>query len=161
MTAGDRAWLLALLRERWGGETVVAHGEAMRPADLPGFVAVDPSGPVGVAAYQFADGGCELVLLESLAPGRGVGSALLGRVERAAVERGCPTVWIVTTNDNLRALAFYQNRGYRLVRVNPGAVDRARVLKPTIPLVGESGIPLHDELVLAKRLDAAGGTEDR
>ncbi len=35
-------------------------------------------------------------------------------------------IWVVTTNDNLDALRFYQRRGYRIGEVRLGAVDRAR-----------------------------------
>jgi hypothetical protein len=54
----------------------------------------------------------------------------------------------VTTNDNLDALRLYQRRGLRITGVSPGAVDRARAVKPAIPLVGAYGIELHDELTL-------------
>jgi hypothetical protein len=57
-------------------------------------------------------------------------------------------VWLVTTNDNLDALRFYQRRGLRLVAVHAGAVDEARRLKPEIARVGEYGIPIRDEIEL-------------
>ena len=60
---------------------------------------------------------------------------------------------MLTTNDNLDALRFYQRRGFRLAELRPGAVDRARErLKPEIPRTGEHGIPLRDELVLEMAL---------
>lgn len=90
--------------------------------------------------------------LNALAAGRGVGSALLGAVEAAAQQAGCARVWLITSNDNLDALRFYQRQGYRLLAVHPGAIDEARRQKPTIPLVGSYGIPIHDELELAKTL---------
>ena len=61
--------------------------------------------------------------------------------------------WVITINDNLDALRFYQRRGMRLVAVRPGAVDEARRLKPSIPVIGAQGIPIHDELELELRLD--------
>ena len=57
------------------------------------------------------------------------------------------------TNGNLSGLQFYLRRGFRLIAVRPGAVDRARELKPSIPLLGEHGIPIHDELDLCCVLD--------
>ena len=75
-------------------------------------------------------------------------AAALAEFVQAGVER----VWVVTTNDNLSALATYQRQGFRLVELRPGAVDRARSLKPTIPLIGEHGIAMHDELVLQRLL---------
>jgi ribosomal protein S18 acetylase RimI-like enzyme len=80
-----------------------------------------------------------------------VGTALLEAVERIAAERGCRRLWLLTTNDNVDALRFYQRRGFRLARLNPGAVDEARArLKPELPTVGDYGIPIRDELVLEK-----------
>ena len=63
---------------------------------------------------------------------------------------------LITTNDNVDALRFYQRRGYRLARVDAGAVDRSRVaLKPAIPEIGAHGIPLRDELELELLLGEA------
>ena len=62
---------------------------------------------------------------------------------------GAHRLWLITTNDNVDALRFYQRRGYRLARVDAGAVDRSRAaLKPAIPEIGAHGIPLRDELEL-------------
>ena len=70
-------------------------------------------------------------------------------------------VWLITTNDNLQAMKFYELRGFRIVAVDRGAVDRARLLKPSIPLVAGSGIELHDELELELIVSPvpASGTE--
>ncbi|HET9017876.1 MAG TPA: GNAT family N-acetyltransferase [Thermomicrobiaceae bacterium] len=95
---------------------------------------------------------CELVSLNAVEPGRGIGTALLGVVEDTARDRGAARVWLITTNDNPQALGFYQWHGYRLVAVHAGAVDAARALKPSIPKRGVNGVPLHDELELEKRL---------
>ena len=66
-----------------------------------------------------------------------------------ARRQGCTRLWVITTNDNVDALRFYQRRGFRLVRVHRGAVDRSRAsLKPEIPPVGAYGIPLRDEIEL-------------
>ena len=74
---------------------------------------------------------------------------------------GLRRVWLVTTNDNLDALRFYQRRGLRIAAVHPGAVDRSRAVKPTIPLVDAYGIPLRDELIMELRLDGDPDTDTR
>ncbi|HET8627512.1 MAG TPA: GNAT family N-acetyltransferase [Thermomicrobiales bacterium] len=152
LDAGDRAWLVALWREAWGGETMVAGGRTLRLDRLTALLAWAGAARVGAATYVVEGDDCELVSLNAVAAGRGVGTALLAAVEAAARAAGCRRVRLITTNDNLDALGFYQRRGYRLVALRPGAVDEARHLKPTIPAVGEHGIPLHDELELAKML---------
>jgi ribosomal protein S18 acetylase RimI-like enzyme len=82
----------------------------------------------------------------------GVGSALVEAVARAVAVQGASQLWLVTTNDNLDALRFYQRRGFRLAELHAGGVDRARTLKPTIPPVGSYGISMRDELVLVRDL---------
>jgi hypothetical protein len=101
---------------------------------------------VGLATFRFADGDCELVTLDSLREGQGIGSALLTAVGHEAARRGCDRMWLITSNDNVNAIGFYQRRGMRLVAVHRGAVDDARRIKPSTPLIGERGIPIHDEL---------------
>jgi len=78
----------------------------------------------------------------------GSGTALMEAVAAAARDAGCRRVWLITTNDNLRALRFYQRRGFRLAALHRDALDRSRELKPSIPDVGLDGIPLRDELEL-------------
>jgi ribosomal protein S18 acetylase RimI-like enzyme len=138
-------------RERWGGDTVVAHGEAMTPSLLPGFAALLAGAIAGHAAYRIVGDRCELVSIEATPEGEGIGSRLLAAVDVAARDAACRTLWLTTTNDNLDALAFYQRRGFRLVALRPGAVDAARAsLKPSIPRIGAHGIPLRDELDLER-----------
>ena len=80
--------------------------------------------------------------------------ALVEKIAQKATELGCRRLWLITTNDNVNALRFYQRRGFRLAAVHPGAVDRARTtMKPEIPFVGDYGIPLRDELELEMQLE--------
>lgn len=148
----DRSWVDELVRERWGAPTVVAHGRVYRPAELAGFVAVEGGETLGLATYELDGDACEVVTIDALVEGRGVGSALLEAVAEAARAAGCHRVWLITTNDNLRALAFYQKRGFELAALHRGAVDAARRLKPEISRIGAGGIPLRDELELERLL---------
>jgi GNAT superfamily N-acetyltransferase len=143
---GDRPWIERHLTQAWGSVTVVSRGVAHDAARLPALVAERGDEIVGLATYRLDDGDCELVSLDALRRGEGVGSALLARVGEEAARRGHRRLWLITTNDNLDAIRFYQRRGMRLVAVHRGAVDEARRVKPSIPLIGEHGIPIHDEL---------------
>jgi ribosomal protein S18 acetylase RimI-like enzyme len=144
----DRPWVDDLMRERWGAEIVVVHGEVYRPAEFLGFVAEYDGERVGLITLHILGDACEVVTLDSLQAGRGVGRALLGAVRAEARKRGCRRLWLVTTNDNIHALGFYQQNGFRLVALRPGAVEESRKVKPSIPLIGDHGIPLRDELEL-------------
>ncbi len=147
----DREWLGAFIVERWGAAIVVAHGVIYHPRELPGVAAIDGERPVGVITYRIIDGACEIVTLDSVSPGRGIGTRLIDAVVGIARQSGCARVWAITTNDNLRALRFYQKRGFAPVAVHRGAVDRARRLKPQIPLLGADGIPIRDEIEVEMR----------
>jgi DNA-3-methyladenine glycosylase I len=144
----DRGRVADLIASRWGSDVVVVHGTTYRPAQLRGFVALRDGEWVGLVTYRIAEDACEIVSLDSLRPGIGIGTALLEAVEQAARQAGCMRMWLITTNDNLTALGFYQRRGFSLVAVHRGAVERARRLKPEIPAVGQAGIPIRDEIEL-------------
>jgi len=84
---------------------------------------------------------------------RGIAAALVEAAAAAARQAGADELWLVTTNDNLDALRLYQRHGFRLAEIRPAAVDEARRRKPEIPLAGDYGIPLRDELVLVRTLE--------
>jgi predicted acetyltransferase/N-acetylglutamate synthase-like GNAT family acetyltransferase len=155
-TAGDRAWLAGVLAERWGSTLIARRGTLVDAGELPGLIAEIDGEPVGLATYEEMDPLIEIVTLDSLRPSQGVGTALVERLVALAGERRCSRVWLVTTNDNLRALRFYQRRGFRLTALHAGAVDRARTLKPGIPAVGSGGLEIHDEIELAREIPLAG-----
>jgi GNAT superfamily N-acetyltransferase len=157
-TPADREAIVALLWDRWGGETMVVRDTVYRPADLPAFVAVDGPDIVGLVTYEPGIECWEVLSLDSLVPGRAIGGALLDRVEGVARAAGSPCVTLVTTNDNVDAIRIYQRRGYHIAAIDPGAVDRARRTKPSIPLIGCHGIPIRDEVTLVKNLAEADST---
>ena len=138
----ERGWVRSTIRERWGSEIVVAHGNVYEPALLPGFVAEDEGGPVGLLTYVLEGDVCEIVTIDAFEEGRGIGSALIGAVKGLGARR----LWLITTNDNVHAQRFYERQGFTLVAVDEAAVDRARLAKPEIPLVGNDDIEIHDEL---------------
>jgi ribosomal protein S18 acetylase RimI-like enzyme len=144
-----------LLTERWGGARIVSRGRAHDASALPGFVAGDGQELLGLVTYHVEGDACEVVSLDSRRARAGVATALLAAVAAHASAAGCRRLWLITSNDNLHALGFYQRRGWRLVAVHRGAIDAARRLKPAIPLVGLDGIPLHDEIELELALDPA------
>ncbi len=149
----DSVGVAELLVNRWGGTTIITRGSTYQADELPGFVAIEDGRLVGLVTYRLAGSECEVISLDSLVENRGIGGRLLHAVEEAAGRQGMGRIWLITTNDNLHALRFYQRRDYRLVAVHAGAIAASRLLKPTIPLTGVDGIPLRDEIELAKSLD--------
>jgi N-acetylglutamate synthase-like GNAT family acetyltransferase len=148
MVASDRDWVAKLIRELWGDSLVVGHGAVYYPHELPGFVAFQDGEVAGLLTYCVDGESCEIVTINSLRPASGIGTALIDAVRVAARQVGCKRLWLITTNDNLNALRFYQKRGFVLAALHRNAVEQSRKLKPAIPLIGEDGIPLRDELEL-------------
>jgi ribosomal protein S18 acetylase RimI-like enzyme len=139
------------------GELIDAIGDG-------GLVAWADGRPVGLVSWHLdREGGgsasgppsaeITAVVVEASAQGHGVGRALMRGAEQALPGLGVSRVWLVTTNENLAALALYQKVGYRLTALHAGAIDEIRrTIKPQIPLVSGNGIAVHDELELAKDL---------
>lgn len=148
LNSDDRDWVRQLITENWGAEVVVSRGAIHHPHKLPGFVAVQKEEKVGLVTYHIEGDSCEIVSINSARPSIGVGTALIEAVKEVAYQAGCRRLWLITTNDNLYALRFYQKRGFVLVAVHRNALEVSRKLKPEIPLIGADGIPLRDEIEL-------------
>ncbi|RJP16215.1 MAG: GNAT family N-acetyltransferase [Candidatus Abyssobacteria bacterium SURF_5] len=144
----DREWLISFVSQSWGSTRIISRGRTYDVVLLPGYVGTINGQRVSLATYHIKNKECEMVTLESGVEGIGIGSALIEAVKGAAVSAGCRRLWLVTSNDNTNALRFYQKRGFHLVAVYPNAIDRARKLKPEIPLIGADGIRIRDELEL-------------
>jgi DNA-3-methyladenine glycosylase I len=136
------------MNDHWGDELMVVHGEQLYPAEYPGFVAESGADIVGLVTYTFRGDEGEILSLDSIVEGQGIGSALIDSVRKIAIENGMRRLWLITTNDNTHALRFYQKRGFELVSIQRYAVDESRKIKPTISLLGNDGIPIRDEIEL-------------
>jgi ribosomal protein S18 acetylase RimI-like enzyme len=154
----DIAWAEGLLGAAFGGRNQARLGVLVDVLAGAGLVAEVDGRPAGVVTYQQDGDGVEISYLETVVRGSGIGTELVDAVER---ETGASRLWLLTTNDNLDALRFYQRRRFRISEVRPGAVDVARrSLKPTIPEVGRFGIPIRDEIILERRHSGAANTKD-
>src|SRR5438132_2059318 len=149
----DRAWVIQFITEHWGAEIIVSRGVVYHPQDLPGFVAIQEGEMVGLVTYNIEGESCEVVTIDSIRPSSGVGTVLIETVRDIAIKSRCKRLWLITTNDNLNALRFYQKRGFVLVAVHRNAIEQSRKLKPQIPLLGEHGIPIRDEIELEMPLN--------
>jgi GNAT superfamily N-acetyltransferase len=152
VSPADKSWIRQFIAEQWCDESVAVHDTVYFPHELPGFIAIMDEMPAGLVTYTIVDGECEMVTLDSVHPGLGIGSALIEAVKKEALQCGCSRMWLITTNDNINALLFYQKRGFVLAKLYPDAVTRARKLKPSIPLYGIESIPIRDEIELEMRL---------
>lgn len=152
----DSPEMTAFLCEHWGAPQIVSRGKITDAGKLPRAVSRDDRGKlIGLATYNIdsANRSCEIVSIDAVIRGQGIGSRLLAAVENEARKSGCRKIWLITTNDNLEAATFYIKRGYRLAAVHLDALDLSRKLKPSIPKTGNHHLPLQDEWEFEKKLE--------
>ncbi|MEB6226895.1 GNAT family N-acetyltransferase [Mammaliicoccus sciuri] len=142
--------LINLFIDNWGDDEMVVSSGTYQLSDLPGFVAYDETEIIGVITYIIRNDQIEITSLDSFRENVGIGSQLLKKLEEISEEKEITNISVITTNDNLNALKFYQKRGYSIAKVIPNAVEKARKQKPSIPQFAENGIPIRDEIVLEK-----------
>ena len=134
--------------DHWGGEVLILHGEIYRPDQLDGFVVEEHGDWTGLITFVCKEHEMEVTSLDSLREGQGLGTKLIDLVVAEARSRKCRRLVLITTNDNLHAIGFYQKRGFQMAAIHRGAVDESRKIKPGIPKIGNHGIPLRDEIEL-------------
>lgn len=152
ITAENRSHVIDFFQEHWGSPEMVISSGVYDCSQLDGFIFEKNNRILGLVTYVFHEKEVEVISLDSIVEGRGIGSCLMEAVEQFAQQQSIATMSLVTTNDNLNALKFYQKRGYKLDGIFPNAVKQARKIKPSIPLVGYHGIPINDEIRLVKKL---------
>ena len=152
LTPTDLPRLRQFWIEHWGGEEMIARGTVYHPEQLDGFVVEDENEWVGLITFFIRDDECEVTSLDSLLQGKGIGTLLIDKAIEEARAGNCKRLFLITTNDNLHALSFYQKRGFEIVTVYRGAVNESRKIKPSIPWIGMDGIPLRDEIELEIKL---------
>lgn len=152
LTHDDLPRLRRFWIEHWGGEEMITRGNIYRPEQLDGFVVEDGKEWIGLLTFFVKEDECEITSLDSLREGQGIGRKLMDAVVEEARNQNCRRVFLITTNDNMNALRFYQKRGFELAALHRGAVIESRKLKPSIPLTGFDDIPLRDEIELEMNL---------
>lgn len=142
----DKNWVNEFIKENWGSNIVIVHDKQYEPSTLNGFYAEIENIKVGLITYIIDNKDCEIVTLDSKKENVGIGSALINLVKEEALKNNCNKIWLITTNDNLKAISFYQKRGFYLTKVYPDTIKKYRLIKKEIPLTADNGIPIRDEL---------------
>lgn len=144
----DDAWITDVATKLWGSVQIICKEHTYNILNLPNFVGVLEGKSVGFIMYAKEGNVCEIVTLYCALEKQGLGTALIERVKQEAKNDGCHSVRIITTNDNTHALRFYQKRGFVISAVRIDIIAKQRKLKP-IPLFGNDGIPIRDEIELS------------
>ena len=140
------------IMKHWFTLDMVVHGEKINLGNADGFYASEDNRIVGLITYRIANNEMEIMSLDSLNEKKGIGTSLLDKVVQNARDVGCSRVMLITTNDNLSALQFYQKRGFDIIKLHHNAVEESRKIKPQIPLIGSNGIPIKHEIELEMKI---------
>jgi len=144
----DLEWIRNLFINNWGSDFIVSRGKIQRPENLKGIIAEENEEKIGLATFNIENNEMGLVTIDSLKPKIGIGTLLMNELIKIAKEEKIKRLWLITTNDNLNALRFYQKNNFCLLKIYPGAIVESRRIKPQIPEMGEDGIPIRDEIEL-------------
>lgn len=135
-----------ILRDEWNCPPLISRGKIIDTTILPGFLIIEDEIIKGFITYRFASDECEIATLNSFEENRGIGTALIKAVLDIAEKNSCRRLWLITTNDNINAIRFYQKKGFELKAAHINAIELSRKLKPSIPLIGMDNIPIKHEL---------------
>ncbi len=153
ITSLNRPLVNQFLERHWFTTTMIVRGEEIDMTKVDGFYLAEDGAILALLTYTVYDGVLEIISLDSLRENQGIGTALVEAAVREAGKQGCSKVVLITTNDNVDAMRFYQKRGFDMARLFRNALDRSRQLKPEIPLIGEHGIALRHEIEFERVLD--------
>ena len=142
----DHEWVVATQTHTWGSVLAARRGELVDTSTLDGLVATLEGHRAGLALTLLRGDQLEVVSISTSVARRGIGRALMERCFDEARSLRCRRVWLVTTNDNIPAIAFYQHVGMDLRAFRRHAVTASRRLKPEIPLRNAEGVPIDHEL---------------
>lgn len=152
ITPNNRAEVTNFIIDHWYTCEMVVRNTRFDLSKAEGLLMRENGKIIALLTYRVAENFCEILSLDSLAEHRGNARALLKRLETVAKSRGCLKIAVITTNDNLNALKFYQKYGFDIIKLHRFAVKEARKIKPEIPLFSDDGIPIMHEIELELKL---------
>ncbi len=148
----NRNIINTIMINNWGATEIILRNKIIDGTKSKGFIAEDNNKMVGFLLYDINDDICEIIALYSFVERKGIGSFLLNKIKEIATLKKCDRIVVITTNDNLIALKFYQKRGFFLSKLYCNAFDNIRKIKPNLPKLGENNIPLNDEIELVYKI---------
>jgi len=149
---GDNSWINEKLKENWGSSIIVSRRKKYEQSDLSGFVIENNEKKLGICLYRIENNECEMVVLEAFEQGKGIGTALVDKLIESCSNARIKRIWLITTNDNIDALRYYQKHGFEFVCIYRNEIEYSRKIKPEIPIIGNYGITIKDEIEMEKVL---------
>ena len=141
-----------ILINEWESTDIIIRGKVVDGTKLDGFVALKDNEIIGLITYVIENNECEICSLNSFIENKGIGTNLINKVKEYAKEKDCTRLKLITTNDNIRGLEFYQRRGFVLSNIYKNAIENSRKIKPQIPMFADNGLPIRDEIEFEMKL---------
>ncbi len=141
------------MKREWEATDIIVRGKIIDGTKLDGFLAVRENIIIGLITYMIENNECEIVSLNSFEENKGIATRLINTVKELAINEHCTRLKLITTNDNIRGIEFYQKRGFVLSNIYINAIENSRKLKPTIPLYAYNGLPIRDEIEFEMKLE--------
>lgn len=148
----DNHLVASFISDNWGSATILSRGKIQDTTRLPGFICKNNKKVIGLVTYNISGVDCEIVTLDSKINDIGLGTRLVEKVVETAKSNGCKRVWLITTNDNVKAIRFYQKRGFEWIGFYKNSILESRKIKPEIPKFGYEDIPIKHEIKFELRL---------
>lgn len=142
----NREFVNDFIMRQWYSTKMIIRGKEIDMTTVDGIIVTENDAITGLITYIFYGNICEIISLDSLLESQGIGTTLVNKVILIAKDHNCRKVVLITTNDNINAIRFYQKRGFDMVHLYHNALDISRKLKPEIPLLGDNNIPLKHEI---------------
>ena len=133
-------------KENWGSDFIISGEEKLYGHDLDGFAVYDKTNIIGLLTYHILGSQAEIVSLDALKQNQGIGSSLIKKMIERAKDLKLDRLWLMTTNDNIKAINFYKNQGFVVNAVHIDAIQKSRDLGQNIPEFGYNGVPIKDEV---------------
>ena len=146
ISTSDRTLVDEFIRQQWYTTTMIIRGKEIDMTQTEGFYVKEQEDIIGLITYFVSDDVLEVISLNSLRENQGIGTKLVDAVIREAKDRKLKKILVVTTNDNINAIKFYQKRGFDMACLYHNDLDISRKIKPEIPLIGDHSIPLRHEI---------------
>ena len=144
----ERKKINNFILKRWLSLRMILRGKIVDLKNIDGFYIEDKNNIIAVITYRIVGFSLEIISLDSVYENKRIGSLLINKIKAFANECNLKNIIVITRNDNLRALGFYQKKGFILNKVFFDSIKQACKLKPEIPIKNKNGILIRDEIEL-------------
>lgn len=152
ITKKNREIVNEILLKEWNSLFMIVRGKKISLNEIDGIIAYDGENIIGIITYLLYDDTLEIISLNSLYEGKGIGTLLIEEVKKKTREEGKSNIKVITTNDNINAIKFYQRRSFIISNVYINSIEKYRKIKPNIPQKGIFDIPIRDEIEFVFRI---------